>query len=67
MIVTLSMSEPSDVTSAPSGGIRGVANEAPNSLIAIVRFDGNNYFHWFQSAQLFITGKGEPEYLKRVR
>lgn len=51
-------SEVSEVSSTPIGNIGGIANEAPNTHIAIVQFD------W--SAQLFITGKGKVGYLRVI-
>lgn len=56
------MLETGDITSMPFGRLEGVTDN-PNTLISIVRFDGNNFLSWFYSAQIYITGKGKLGYL----
>lgn len=58
------MFEDSDITSTPTGSVGGAVNEALNTLITTVRFDETNYLPWFNSAQLYIIGKGKLGYLK---
>lgn len=51
------MLEFSEASFVSTGSVEGIVNEASNTLITKIRFDGSNYLPWFHSAQLFIIGK----------